>query len=151
MDLLPIEAYVPHRGTMLLIDRLLEAGEGHAVAEALIPGDGLFVRDGRVPAWVGIEYMAQTISAWSGARARREGGGPRLGMLLGTRRYDTTAADFPVGTRLRIEVRQEFIGSNGLGMFDCRILVEGAAVASARLNIYEPEDGADFLQNGNTP
>lgn len=150
MDLLPIDAYVPHRGAMLLIDRLLEAGELHAVAEAVIPADGLFVRDGFVPAWVGIEYMAQTISAWSGARQRRDGGKPRLGMLLGSRRYDAWMAEFPVGTLLRVEVHQEFIGTNGLGQFHCRILVDDIPAATARLSIYDPERGADFFNNGSS-
>ena len=82
----PIEQYLPHRGAMRLIDRLIEAGEEHAVAEVDVPDEGLFVRDGSVPAWVGIEYMAQTIAAWAGARALRTGGSPKLGFLLGSRR-----------------------------------------------------------------
>ncbi len=43
----PVESYVPHRGAMLLIDRLLDAGPTHAVAEVTVPADGLFVWDGR--------------------------------------------------------------------------------------------------------
>jgi predicted hotdog family 3-hydroxylacyl-ACP dehydratase len=127
---------------------LVDVGETHAVAEVVVAADGLFVRDGRVPGWVGIEYMAQTIAAWSGARHRREGNAPRLGMLLGTRRYDAHGIDFAVGDVARVEVHQEFVGANGLGVFDCRILVGGAAVASARLNIYEPGHNADFLRDG---
>ena len=70
-----IEAWMPHRGEMRLIDRLLVVDEVHAVAEVDVPLDGLFVRDGQVAAWVGIEYMAQTVAAWAGARARRYGWG----------------------------------------------------------------------------
>lgn len=142
----PIEAYVPHRGAMRLIDRLLEVDEEGAVAEVVVPADGPFARDGRMPAWVGIEYMAQTISAWSGDRARRAGQAPRTGFLLGTRRYAADCADFAAGSVLRIEARQEFIGSNGLGLFDCRILLDGVEVASARLSTFEPEDGAEYLK-----
>ncbi|MEY4561379.1 MAG: hypothetical protein RLZZ618_656 [Pseudomonadota bacterium] len=149
MDLMPIEAYVPHRSSMLLIHRLIEAGDTHAVAEVVVPADGLFTRDGVVPAWVGIEYMAQTIAAWSGARHRRAGGEPRPGMLLGTRRYDALGADFAVGASLRVEVNQEFIGANGLGMFDCRILQDGEPVATARLSIYEPDKGIAFIHSEN--
>lgn len=146
----PIEAYVPHRGAMLLIDRLLEAGPTDAVAEVTVPADGLFVQAGRMPGWVGLEYMAQTISAWSGAQHAQQGGSPRLGMLLGTRRYHAHVPDFAAGTRLRIEVHQEFVGANGLGMFDCRILRDGEEVATARLSIFEPEDGESILR-GSTP
>lgn len=142
----PIEHCIPHRGAMRLIDRLIEAGEEHAVAEVDVPAEGLFVREGGVPAWVGIEYMAQTISAWAGARALRTGGTPRLGFLLGTRRYDAQCASFPCGTTLRIEARCELMGSNGLGQFDCRIVRDGAAVAAARLSVFEPDDASVVLK-----
>jgi predicted hotdog family 3-hydroxylacyl-ACP dehydratase len=151
----PIEAYVPHRGAMRLLDRLIEASPEHAVAEVRVPVDGLFVREvaGRshVPAWVGLEYMAQTISAWSGARAGREGLQPRLGFLLGTRRYKASVAEFPCGALLRVEARHEFISDNGLGMFDCNIVLDGVEVATARVSIYEPADGIDFLKPNAAP
>jgi predicted hotdog family 3-hydroxylacyl-ACP dehydratase len=146
----PVEAYVPHRGAMLLIDRLLEAGPTHAVAEVTVPADGLFMNEGRMPGWVGLEYMAQAISAWSGVQHTAGGGTPRLGMLLGTRRYQAVVPDFAAGSVLRVEVNQEFVGDNGLGMFTCRILHQGAEVATARLSIYEPEDGETILK-GDTP
>lgn len=141
----PIEQYIPHRGAMRLIDRLIEAGEEHAVAEVDVPDDGLFVRDGSVPAWVGIEYMAQTIAAWAGARALRTGGTPRLGFLLGSRRYEAQRPSFPCGATLRIETRCELTSSNGLGQFDCRIVLDGAGVATARLSVFEPEDASVVL------
>ena len=151
MDALrPVDAYVPHRGAMLLIDRLLEAGPQHAVAEVTVPADGLFVQDGAVPGWVGIEYMAQTISAWSGHRHVAAHGAPRLGMLLGTRRYASRVDRFPAGTVLRVEVQQEFVADSGLGMFACRILQDGEEVAVARLSIYEPADG-DSILRGSPP
>jgi predicted hotdog family 3-hydroxylacyl-ACP dehydratase len=149
-DLRPIETYVPHRGAMLLVDRLLEAGPQHAVAEVTVPADGLFVQDGRMPGWVGLEYMAQAISAWSGHRHVAAQGAPRLGMLLGTRRYECRVDAFPAGTRLRVEVAQEFVAHNGLGMFACRILQDGKEVAVARLSIFEPDDGESILR-GSTP
>ncbi len=137
-----LEAYLPHRGAMRLIDRLLAADEEQAVAEVDVPADGLFVSDGQVGAWVGIEYMAQTIAAWSGARARRRGAAPKAGFLLGSRRYQSHRAAFHVGCTLRIEVRCELIGANGLGQFDCRIkTVQGETVATAMVSVFEPTSG----------
>jgi predicted hotdog family 3-hydroxylacyl-ACP dehydratase len=141
----PIAPFVPHRGPMCLLDRLVEADEERAVAEVDVPFDGLFVCDGEVPAWVGIEYMAQAIAAWAGARAVRAGGRPRLGFLLGSRRYEARCAGFPSGVTLRVEARCELIGSNGLGMFDCRILLGGDTVATARVSVFEPPEGADLF------
>jgi len=144
----PIETVVPHRGAMCLLDRLLEADDEQACAEVDVPLDGLFVRDAAVPAWVGIEYMAQTVSAWAGARAMRSGSTPRFGFLLGSRRYEARCDAFPGGATLRIEVRRELMGENGLGLFDCRILMGGETVATARVSVFEPEDGAGVLQGG---
>jgi predicted hotdog family 3-hydroxylacyl-ACP dehydratase len=146
MALLPIESYVPHRDPMLLIHRLLDAGPLHAVAEVTVPADGLFVHDGRVPGWVGIEYMAQAIAAWSGARDLAEGREPRQGMLLGTRRYHAAVSDFVPGMVLRVETHQEFVADNGLGMFDCRILHQDTELATARLSVFVPEAGTSLLK-----
>lgn len=146
----PVETFVPHRRAMLLVDRLVEVGPSHAITELVVPADGLFVHEGRVPGWVGIEYMAQTIAAWSGARHAAGGGTPRMGMLLGTRRYHAVVPDFAAGTLLRVEARLEFVADNGLGVFDCRILHGDAEVATARLSTFEPEDGESILR-GSTP
>lgn len=146
-NLPPIEAVVPHRGTMLLLDRLLEVSADHAVCEAVVPLDGPFVRNGQMPAWVGIEHMAQTIAAWAGHRSYRAGVPARIGFLLGSRRFESMLAGLPCGARMRIEARCELIGDNGLGMFDCRIVLDGQPVAHARISVYEPDDGATFLAN----
>jgi predicted hotdog family 3-hydroxylacyl-ACP dehydratase len=136
----PIDACVPHRGLMKLVDRLVDANDAGAVVEVDVPLDGLFVRDGTVPAWVGIEYMALAVSAWAGARALRGGGQPRIGFLLGTRRYEARCAAFPGGRTLRVQARCEMMADNGLGMFDCSIHLDGREVATGRLSVFEPSD-----------
>lgn len=142
------QAWIPHCGEMQLIDRVLEVGAEHSVAEVDVPADGLFVRDGQVPGWVGIEYMAQTVSAWAGGRARSRGQPPRVGLLLGTRRYEVRRAAFPSGARLRVEARCELIADYGLGMFDCRILMEGEEVATAKISVLDPPNGDALLRRG---
>lgn len=145
-ELLPIENYVPHRGAMLLLDRLLAADDETAVAEVTVPQGGLFVHDAGMPAWVGIEYMAQTVAAWAGWRARQKGGAVQIGFLLGSRRYETAQAFFAPGTRLTVSVRCELMGDNGLGMFDCRIEADGEKeLATARISVFEPGDGRAYI------
>jgi predicted hotdog family 3-hydroxylacyl-ACP dehydratase len=143
-----VENWIPHRGAMRLIDRVLRVDADIAVAEVDVPFDGLFVRDGVVPAWIGIEYMAQAVAAWAGARLRAGGGAPRAGLLLGTRRYAAHCDGFPCGALLRVEARCELMADNGLGQFDCRIAMDGTEVASARISVFDPPEGADFLQAG---
>ena len=82
-----IEELVPHTGPMCLLDRVIDAGDEHLVAEVTIRADDLFADGGAVGAWVGIEYMAQAVAAWAGWRARVQGGAPKIGLLLGTRDY----------------------------------------------------------------
>jgi predicted hotdog family 3-hydroxylacyl-ACP dehydratase len=143
-----VESWIPHRGAMRLLDRVLHVDDEGAVAEVEVPFDGLFVRAGQVPAWIGIEYMAQTVSAWAGGRARGSGGAPRAGLLLGSRRYEVRRDGFPSGALLRIEARCELIGGNGLGQFDCRITMDGEDVASARIAVLDPPAGTNLLPGG---
>ena len=60
--------------------------------------------------------MAQAVAAWSGARARGAGGSPRIGFLLGSRRYEAREPVFAAGAELRVSARCELVGENGLGM-----------------------------------
>jgi hypothetical protein len=49
---------------------------------------------------------------------------------------------------LRVEARCELMGANGLGQFDCRIEMDGEAVATARISVFDPPEGIDLLQPG---
>lgn len=69
-ELYDIARVVPHRGTMRMVDRLVDWDEDTVVVELRVPDEGPFSHAEGVPAWVGIEYMAQTIAAWAGRRAR---------------------------------------------------------------------------------
>jgi predicted hotdog family 3-hydroxylacyl-ACP dehydratase len=82
--------------------------------------------------------MAQAIAAWSGWQARRRDATPRIGYLLGTRRYDSQRTRFAVGEELVIHVHRLFQADNGLAQFEARIEIAGEIVASAALNVFEP-------------
>jgi predicted hotdog family 3-hydroxylacyl-ACP dehydratase len=147
----PIEHYVPHRRGLLLIDRVLAADDDSAVCELTVR-DGLFADTDAaiVPAWVGIEYMAQAIAAWAGIRHARHGSQPRPGFLLGSRRYMAHVSAFPLGQRLHVTVTCELLGDNGLGMFDCAILdaLSGQPQAEARVSVYEQPDSPQPESDG---
>lgn len=136
-DLPPIGELVPHTGSMLLLDRVVEVGEGFLVSEVVVRKDGLFDEAGRVAAYLGIEYMAQTISAFSGWQARQKGERVKVGYLLGTRRFTTNVGDFACGEVLKVTARRVVQDSVGMAAFDCS--VEGrSARQSATLSVYEP-------------
>jgi len=133
-----MDTWVPHRGAMSLLDSVERCDELSIVVRVRVPAGGLFAGADGVPAWVGIEYMAQTVAAWAGARARAGGGSPRIGYLLGSRRYEATVAAFAIGAELQVFAQCELMGDNGLGLFDCRITQHGRVLASGRLSVFEP-------------
>jgi predicted hotdog family 3-hydroxylacyl-ACP dehydratase len=141
-----IEIYVPHRGAMLLLGRLLHVDGTHAVAQVVVPFDGLFVRHGHVGAWVGMEYMAQTVAAWSGRNAT-QGATPRMGYLLSCRRFEARCAQFSCGAVLHVEAHLELMGDNGMGLFNGHIFHQGELLASARLSVFEKSENSTHDPN----
>ncbi len=131
---------VPHSGGMLWLDRIIAGDDTTVIAEAVISRDHLFAHGDGVPAWTGIEFMAQAIAAWAGLRAQARGTAVKPGFLLGSRRYDCSRARFAFGLRLRIEARCELFGDNGLGMFACRLFDGEEEIARANLSVFEPPD-----------
>ncbi len=143
-----IEDVLPHRGSARLLDEVLHWDQDHIRAALVVPDEGRHVGPDGVPAWIGIEYMAQAIAAWAGCRARCEGRPPRLGFLLGSRRYSSTRALFPSGTPLVVHARRELMGDNGLGMFACRIEADGETWVEANVSVFEPADAQAYLESG---
>jgi predicted hotdog family 3-hydroxylacyl-ACP dehydratase len=141
-----VEELVPHAGKMMLLNRIIAFEPESMVAEVLVRGDGLIGDSRTVPAWAGIEYMAQTVAALGGMKRRLAGKPITLGFLLGTRRYECNVGEFAVGTILTVSVKR-LIQDQGLGVFDCRIDAEGIW-ASAKLNVYQPESAANRVMTG---
>jgi predicted hotdog family 3-hydroxylacyl-ACP dehydratase len=128
---------IPHSGDMVWLDRIVDCDEQGLTAELVVRGDGLLSNGPTVPAWAGIEYMAQTIAAYVGVKAKQAKEPIRLGFLLGTRFYNSNVAAFKVGAMLTIRV-EKIIQDDGLGVFECRILGEGVDI-TANLNVYQPQ------------
>ncbi|MCK4840945.1 MAG: hotdog family protein [Methylococcales bacterium] len=131
-----IAELLPHEGKMMLLDHVLEYDQESLVAEVIVANDGLFGDGQTIPAWIGIEYMAQTVAAHGGMMRRLAGKPIDVGFLLGSRRYNCNVSEFIVGTRLTVSVKR-FMEDQGLGVFDCQILGEGIDI-SAKLNVYQP-------------
>lgn len=142
-----IEQVIPHRGAMLLVDRLAHWDEETVAVELTVPDDSPFHVDGGVPAYVGVEYMAQAVACWAGCQARGRGEPPPIGFLLGTRRYECVVPLFSSGLHLRVEARREILGENGLGVFACRILSADGELATANVSVFEPPDAMAYLEN----
>lgn len=154
-----IASLVPHFGNMLLLDRVISADHEKLCAQVAINADTLFCDGQQVGAWVGIEYMAQAIAAHAGYLAGLRGDPVKVGFLLGTRRYECSQSGFALGSILHVHVQRALQGENGLGAFECRIVLanslanaagneesETAALAVATITVYQPENLTAFLQ-----
>lgn len=133
---IPIGELLPHGPVMTLIDRLVSYSTARSVAVATITERSVFFAGTGVPAWAGIEYMAQTIAAHAGFAARLRGTLPAVGFLLGTRVYSSAVEEFAAGAQLTICVEPQLLDTR-FAAFACVIEIE-RIVATAVLNTYEP-------------
>lgn len=134
---------VCHRGAMLLLDDILHLEDDWVVARLTVRRDGLFDTDGQVPAHVGIEYMAQAMSALNGYRLLQRGKPIRLGFLAGTRVFHSRVSAFRCGDVLHVSARRQLQTEDGLGSFDCRVESGDSGMGllcEARVNAYSPDD-----------
>ncbi len=136
IDYYNIEELIPHNGRMVLLDKIITFDEHSLSAELTVRNDGLLGDDKSVPAYAGIEYMAQAIAAYAGIQAKQAGEPIKIGFLLGTRRYTSNVGSFAVGTMLTIRVTK-IIQDDKLGVFDCKIQGAGIEI-TASLNVYQP-------------
>lgn len=141
----PINELLPHSGKMLLLDGVVDYGEDWLVSSVKITEHSQFIEAGSVSALVVIEYMAQSIAALAGIRSKNKDEPVRVGLLLGTRKFDSNVESIPVGVELQIQVTEMFSEENGLGVFKCEAKAPGILVV-CNLNVYHPEDLGEFGQ-----
>lgn len=143
----PIEDLLPHRGNMLLLEAMVAADEERATCRTRPDAEAWYADESdAMPAWIGIELMAQGIAAHVALIARRAGKPPRPGVLLGTRSYKASASHFPAGTVLLVSACLSYRDNTGLGAYDCVLTdMNGTELASAALTVYEPENFDKFI------
>lgn len=142
----PIAELLPHAGDMILLDGVERFDDDSVETLLLVRADGLLsAADGNLPAWAGVEIMAQSVAAFAGCHARQAGQAVELGFLLGTRNYRCNVESFPVGAQLRVRATRSLQDDNGMGVFECHL--DGPGIhAEARLNVFRPPEVASYLQ-----
>jgi predicted hotdog family 3-hydroxylacyl-ACP dehydratase len=144
----PIEDLLPHRGTMLLLDRAISFDAESACCEYKPRPEAWYAdKEGNMPAWIGIELMAQTIAAHVGLLKHSKGLPHKQGVLLGTRRYSASHPAFMANSLLHIHARIILCNTGGLGAYECHIEAENEHVATATLMVFEPDDFKIFMQS----
>ncbi len=139
---------LPHTSPMILIDELLSQEDKSISVRVDMNKTSLFSEaDGRVPSYVGIEYMAQAIATLVGIKRLQENLPIKLGFLLGSRKYQCSQDYFEAGQDLIIEAK-EYLRDNELAVFDCKIF-GSKLIASAQIKAILPKNLDLILQENN--
>lgn len=142
-----LEELLPHAGPMLLLDEVLAVDGERIRARTTARRDGLFTaaREPGVPAWMGMEYLAQAIAAWSGYRELEQGNPVRPGFLVGARTFHSSVGTIPADVVLTVEAERLMEDRAGIGVFDGHVSGEGVEQTS-RIKVYLPADIEAYLK-----
>jgi predicted hotdog family 3-hydroxylacyl-ACP dehydratase len=139
----PVAEVLPHAGAMVLLSRIVRHADDQTVcAVDVSPASAFHVPGHGVPAWVGVEYMAQCIAAHGGLRARATREPVPVGVLLGSRAIEFHVDGFATGRRLHVDARRVW-GRSELFAFACAVTdaATGAPLVAGSLTVRRVEAG----------
>lgn len=137
-----IEKAIPHRGRMIFLAGIVDHTKDSTTCVVEVGEDSLFREPGGlVPAWVGLEYMAQCVAAHGGLRARATGQPVKVGFFVGSRRIDVHTGGFSPGQVIEVRAKH-LLGERGFFSFACslRDRKSGALLMEGNLNVFLSED-----------
>jgi len=131
---------------MILLDRMIDATDTGSICEVTIGPQTLFIEPLGVPAFVGLEYMAQAVAACGGYKSYLAGEPSTIGFLIGTPELKTYCQFFDCGQTLQIQVTHVW-GENELMQFHCTIQdpLTGKILQQAELTIFKPQNLQSYL------
>jgi predicted hotdog family 3-hydroxylacyl-ACP dehydratase len=134
----PLAELIPHRGTSILIDHVKQWDDAHIVCVAEIRAGHFYERDGRVPATVTLELMAQTVAAYVGLTQHERGLPPRAGYIVAARRFELRADSLDFGAALEVGATVGW-GEPRAATFDCWVEDGHRRLAQTTLTVYQPD------------
>jgi len=144
---------MPHRGKMLLLTKVNDYNlqEESIEAEYHLTEDCLFYDPAAsgVPAWVGFEFIAQTVSAYKGIKTRIRGEPTKIGFILGITQMRIGLSFFKSGSILVIKA-QQYESMDPLFIYRGEIFIDGNKVLEGKLTVMEVDDEkAQAMKKGN--
>lgn len=129
--------FLLHRSPMLFIDSIVAINEKSVCCQAIIKENNIFYDSAicGVHAWVGVEFMAQTMAAF--ANYQKPQAEPQIGFLMSVRKFSCLQSYFKLNEVLTIIADNEYLQDN-VGVFQCRIMINNKLVASAKLSAFQP-------------
>lgn len=130
-----IEAWMPHRAPMRLLDRLIRSSPEETCCAAEIRPGGPFVHQDQLPALVTLEHMAQAVAVHA---SKQSDAAARVGYLVGVRQLTLQMSQVPVGSCLEVRVVPVW-GSANSGHFEGVVRADGREIARAKLSVFLPQ------------
>ncbi len=128
---------IAHEAPMILIDRI-ECYDDESIQSVIeIKLGSPFLNENAVPAYIGIEYMAQTVACFSGIKALDAGNAVRIGFLVSVRKLKLFTNAYTIGSSL-VAKSCVLYDDGEMAAFDCQISDEKHILAEAKLNVYQP-------------
>jgi predicted hotdog family 3-hydroxylacyl-ACP dehydratase len=138
---------LPHGPGMLLLDRLTGYDAESVTCEVTIRPAAMFCDGARgVPSYVGIEYMAQALGAFTGIARLQKGRKVQVELMLGTRAYDCVRPWFAPGLTLTVHVALLYWDPDGMCAFACELRDGAQVLARSEMKGFEPDDIEPFLR-----
>lgn len=134
--------FLPHKAPLILLTRIVNYGEDWLETEITHNGSSPFTnREGLTPAWVAIEYMAQTVSAYAGIKRRAKSLHPKIGFLLGTRKFSCDVDYFEQHEAITVKAKAVLESDAGVSLFDCSVhKSDGTQIGFAQLKGVQPDN-----------
>ena len=142
-----VEQLLPHTGSAILLDRFEAVGDGWIEASANHEKSFLYHDpDGKIPTWISIEYMVQTIGLFAGLRAFAQHKPVKSAFLLGTRSLTLHRDFFTAQEPVTIRAEMRYLDEMNMAMFSCTIRdLAGTVIAEAEIKAIQPDDINDIL------
>lgn len=131
---------VPHTGDMVMLHRVVSWRDREVVVAADLSRPNVMADDtGRIPGYVGLEFMAQGISVAAGLERRAQNMGPIIGLVLGARRFQSFVSHFPAEGEMHIHVKEKFL-QGPIAVFDASITLGDKCLAQGEIKVTQPDN-----------
>lgn len=139
-----ISKFLLHGDKIILIDEITYFDIEKISSKTIIKADNDFLQDNVFPTYKSIEMMAQTLGVYQGKLAELRGLKPRIGFLLGCRKFEIFKSALQINDVIKINAVQSIQDESGFGVYDCEMFCNDELAARASLNVLSPDD--EFLE-----
>lgn len=142
----PMANLIPHKRSMIWLDRIVDCHAESLTAIAKVDANNPLCLDGEtLPAWVGIEWMAQAVAAFAGIHRLNEGKPILLGFLVGTRSYRSFCSAYTLQDLAVVNLTRSYMEGD-LAAFHCTVRVAEVLKAEATITVFQPEDYESYMR-----